>query len=159
MLKLGDIEPLGFGAFSFFAVLASLTLLMSANYVSPGCTGPEVRRCDYIAAAKIALAGSRSPQAIFHPFSPDRGFEVFDQGSSVLVQQADPFGPDWMSHASSVLIDKKSCRPCEVGYSQREPTFPEDAMRGPMIMQAPAEDPVAAAILSEKIRAVEASWH
>jgi len=156
MLKLGDIEPLGFGAFSIFAVLAALTLLMSANYVSAGCTGPEVRRCDYIATAKVALA---APGVVFHPFSPDRGFEVFDQGSSVLVQQADPFGPGWMSHASSVLIDKKSCRPREVGFIQREPTFPGDAMRGPMILQVPAEDPVAAAILSEKIRAVEASWH
>lgn len=159
MLKSGNIEPQGLGAFSIFAGLAALTLLMSANLVSPGCTGPEVKRCDYVATAKAAMASSDSFEAIFHGFSSDRGFEVFDQGSSVLVQQADPFGPGWLSHASSVRVDKKSCRPCAIEYAQAAPFFPDDADRGPIILQVAAEDPIAAAKLSENIRATEAGWH
>ena len=73
---------------------------------------------------------------------------MFDYGSSVLVQQSDPFeGDDWLGHGSAVLIDKKSCRPCEIGYA-----YPDLEERGPLIMQAPAEDAVAAAKLSEKVR-------
>lgn len=104
------------------------------------------------------MASSDSFHADFHSFSSDRGFEVFDQGSSVLVQQADPFGPGWMSHASSVRVDKKSCQPCAIEYAQPAPFFPDDADRGPMILQLPAEDPVAAAKLSARIRAIEADW-
>lgn len=158
MLKPGNIEPQGLGAFSIFAVLGGLTFLMVSNHVAPGCTGPEVRRCDYVIAAKAAMTASNDALALIHPFSRDRGFEVFDQGSSVLVQQADPFGPGWLSHASSVRVDKKSCQPCAIEYAQSAPFFPDDADRGPMILQVPAEDPAAAAKLSARIRAIEANW-
>ncbi|WP_333611267.1 hypothetical protein [Brevundimonas bullata] len=148
MLKPGNLEPPGFGLFSIFAALGGLTFLMVANHVAPGCTGPEVRRCDYVATAKTALAVSTDAYARFHPFSPDRGFDVFDYGSSVLVQQSDPFdGDDWLGHGSAVLIDKKSCRPCETGYA-----YPDVEERGPLILKAPAEDPIAAAKLSEQIK-------
>ncbi len=36
MLKSGHILPLGLGAFSIFAVLARLGLLVGANLVAPG---------------------------------------------------------------------------------------------------------------------------
>ncbi len=144
MVRLGVLEPSGFGVFSVFAALGGLAFLMNANYVAPGCTGPEVRRCDYVATAKTALAASTDAYALTHPFSAERGFDVFDYGSSVLVQQRDPFG--W-GHASSVLIDKKSCRPCEIGYSDLEAEE-----RGPLISHSPAEDPVAATKLAERVR-------
>lgn len=148
MLKPGNLEPLGFGIFSIFVAIGALAFLMNANHVAPGCTGPEVRQCDYVATAKAALAASTDGYALMHPFSPDRGFDVFDYGSSVLVQQSDPFGGDnWLGHASSVLIDKKSCRPCEIGHA-----YPDLEERGPLILQTPAEDSLAAAELSEKIR-------
>lgn len=148
MMRMGVLEPSGFGVFSVFAALGGLIFLMNANYVAPGCTGPEVKQCDYVATAKTALAASTDAYARFHPFSQDRGFDVFDYGSSVLVQQSDPFeGDDWLGHGSAVLIDKKSCRPCEIGYA-----YPDLEERGPLIMQAPAEDAVAAAKLSEKVR-------
>ena len=82
MLKPGDIAPQGFGAFSIFAVLAALTLLMSANYVSPGCTGPEVKRCDYIAtlrqcvSTKRAVAHVKSDIPNANPCSPTMPGEV-----------------------------------------------------------------------------------
>ncbi|MNE07222.1 hypothetical protein D3C80_998310 [compost metagenome] len=147
MVRLGVLEPPGFGVFSVFAALGGLAFLMNANYVAPGCTGPAVRRCDYVATAKTALTASTGVHALMHPFSSDRGFDVFDYGSSVLVQQSDPFQGDALSHASSVLIDKKSCRPCEIGYA-----YPDLEERGPLIFRTPAEDTVAAAKLSEKIR-------
>ena len=159
MLNPGNLDPVGFGFFSIFAVIGGLALLVGADHAAPGCTGPAVQRCDYIATARAAMAASSSPHALHHPFTPDRGFEVFDQGSLVLVQQTAPSGPGWLSHASSVRIDKKSCRPCEIGYAQSAPSFPDDADRGPMIVQVPAEDAAAAAKLADKIRAVEAGWH
>ncbi|MNT36207.1 hypothetical protein D3C72_1722750 [compost metagenome] len=147
MMRLGVLEPSGFGVFSVFAALGGLAFLMNANHVAPGCTGPEVSRCDYVATAKTALAVSTDAYARIHPFSPAQGFDVFDYGSSVLVQQSDPSEGDALSHASSVLIDKKSCRPCEIGYA-----YPDLEERGPLILQTPAEDAVAAAKLSEKVR-------
>ncbi len=42
--KVGHILPLGFGAFSIFAVLACLVLLADANLVAPGCTATKVER-------------------------------------------------------------------------------------------------------------------
>ena len=147
MLNAGNLEPSGLGAFSIFTAIGGLSFLMFANYAAPGCTGPQVKRCDYVATAKTALATSSDALALIHPFSSDRGFDVFDYGSSVLVQQSDPFEGDALSHASSVLIDKKSCRPCEIGYA-----YPDLEERGPLILQTPAEDAVAAAKLCEKVR-------
>lgn len=147
MLTLGNLEPSGLGVFSIFAALGGLAFLMHANHVAPGCTGPEVRRCDYVATAKSGLAASMDGYALRHPFSRDRGFDVFDYGSSVLVQQSDPFEGDALSHGAAVLIDKKSCRPCEIGYA-----YPDLEERGPLIMRTPAEDPIAAAALSERIK-------
>ena len=93
MLKSGNIEPQGLGAFSIFAGLAALTLLMSANLVSPGCTGPEVKRCDYVATAKAAMASSDSFEAIFHGFSSDRILPMYkpfeDQVHYVAISDAD----------------------------------------------------------------------
>ncbi|MBI2260777.1 MAG: hypothetical protein HYU62_03840 [Caulobacterales bacterium] len=140
MLKTGDVLPLGFAAFSIFAALAGLTLLVGANHASPGCTGPEVQRCDYVASAKIAVARSQH-----HPFQPDLGFEVFDQGSSVLVQQFTPPGEPSLNHAPSVLIDKKSCRACRVDWHFPTRGHPLDPYVGPLVTRIPAEDPVAAA--------------
>lgn len=140
MLKTGDMLPSGFGAFSIFAVLAGLALLVGADHASPGCTGPKVQRCDYVASAKGAVARSQH-----HPFQSDLGFEVFDQGSSVLVQQFTPTGEPSLNHAPSVLIDKDSCRVCAVGSQFPTGGDPRDPYIGPVITRVPAEDPVAAA--------------
>lgn len=140
MLKAGDVLPLGLGAFSIFAVLAGLALLMGADHVSPGCTGPRVERCDYVATAKAAVVDAGHPG-----FQPDLGFEIFDQGSSVLVQQATPPGEftpnDWLS----VQIDKASCRPCALDWRRPTAGDPRDRPPGPLIARTPPEDPVAAA--------------
>ena len=156
MLHPGNLDPVGFGFFSIFAVLGGLTLLVGADHAAPGCTGPAVQRCDYIATARAVMATSSSTHAVRHPFTSDRGFEVFDQGSLVLVQQTAPSGPGWLNHASAVRIDKKSCRPCEVGYAQSAPWAPDHPQRGRLIMHLPAEDPIAAAKLTAQIRAIEA---
>lgn len=148
MAKPARMITLGLGVFAVFAGLVTLTLLAGTNFAAPGCTGPAVARCDYIEAAKMAVEGRRE-------FTPDRGFEVFDQGSSVLVQQADPFGPGWLSHASAVWIDKKSCRTCSVGYAVPEPDSDLDPPRGRLLLRTPPEDPVAAATLAEEIVAIE----
>jgi hypothetical protein len=107
MLQPGSPAILGWGAFSIFAVLAGLVLLTGADHAAPGCTGPEVQRCDYVETAKAAL-GDRSH------FRPDLGFEVVDAGSSVRVQQVLPQGSSALFEGPAVLIDKKSCRACSV---------------------------------------------
>lgn len=154
MLKMDQTGSFGPEAFSIFMILGALTLLLLSVIFSPGCTGPAVQRCDYVATAKRAV--SDSP---FHrSFLPDRGFDIFDQGSSVLVQQTDVFGPYALNHGSSVLIDKKSCRPCTIGYFTPEASEPFTVPRGPLIEQIPPEDPVAARQLLERIRAEQATW-
>lgn len=140
MLKMGGMLPLGFGAFSIFAVLAGLALLVGADHASPGCTGLKVQRCDYVATAKAAAAQSER-----HLFQPDLGFEIFDQGSSVLVQQFTPPGEPSLNHAPSVLIDKNSCRACSVGWQLPTRGDPRDPYLGPLITRVQAEDPAAAA--------------
>jgi hypothetical protein len=147
MLKTGDMLPLGLGAFSIFAVLAGLALLVGADHASPGCTGPKVQRCDYVATAKAAVAQSHR-----HPFQPDLGYEIFDQGSSVLVQQFTPPGEPSLNHAPSVLIDKDSCRACSVGWQLPLGGDPRDPYVGPLITRVPADDTVAAAARTQKWR-------
>lgn len=139
MLKI-DALPWGLGASTIFAVLAGLTLLVGTNLASPGCTGPAVSRCDYVATAKVAASRTQH-----HPFQADLGFEIFDQGSSVLVQQFTPPGEPSLNHAPSVLIDKRSCLACRVGSHFSTRGDPRDAPIGPLIGRVPAEDAVAAA--------------
>lgn len=136
MLDTRHLSLLGFGAFTIFAVLAGLVLLLGANHASPGCTGPAVARCDYVATAKRAL-----DQTEHDRFRPDLGFEVFDQGSAVLVQQHGPLGEPTLSHAPSVLIDKKSCRVCAVGWQTPITGDPRDPHPGPMIARLPSLTP------------------
>lgn len=145
MLKTGDMLPLGFGAFSIFAVLAGLVLLVGADHASPGCTGPKVQRCDYVATAKAAVA-----QSEHHPFQSDLGFEIFDQGSSVVVQQFTPPGEPSLNHAPSVLIDKQSCRACSVGWQLPTRQDALDPSVGPLITRVPAEDTAAAAARAKR---------
>lgn len=140
MLKSGDMLPLGFGAFSIFAALGGLVLLVVVDHASPGCTGPKVQRCDYLASAKAAVARSRH-----HPFQSDLGFEIFDQGSSVLVQQFTPPGEPSLNHAPSVLIDKNSCRACSVDWHLPTRGDPRDPYVGPLIARVPSDDTAAAA--------------
>ncbi|MBU1346898.1 MAG: hypothetical protein KKA16_08085 [Alphaproteobacteria bacterium] len=142
MLETRRLPLLGFGAFSIFAVLAGLVLLVGVDRASPGCAGPAVERCDYIAAAKAGIA--RQDRA---PFYPELGIEVFDLGSSVRVQQNYP--RVGLIHGSSVMIDRRSCRVCEID-SYRDPT---DESRGRLELSIPPEDPIAAA---EMDRALEA---
>ena len=146
----GEMKTLGPGVFSFFMAFGALTLLVGANMTSPGCTGPEVRRCDYVAVAKAAAAAT----PYHYQFTPDHGFDIFDQGSSVLVQATDEFSAYSTNHGSSVLIDKKSCRPCVVSYHYPDPVSRFDYQRGALIQQTPPEDPVAAAERLERIRAI-----
>lgn len=145
MLKTGDMLPLGFGAFSIFVVLAGLALLVGADHASPGCTGPEVQRCDYVANARVAVAQSQH-----HSFQSDLGFEIFDHGSAVLVQQFTPAGEPSLNHAPSVLIDKKSCRVCAVDWQIPTGGDPLDPHVGPIIARIPAADPVAAAARAKR---------
>ena len=139
MLETRHLPLLGFGAFSIFAVLAGLVLLVGANHASPGCTGPAVVRCDYVATARIAVS-----QTEHHSFQPDLGFEVFDQGSAVLIQQYTPPGEPTLNHAPSVLIDKKSCRACAVDWQVPITGDPRDPPLGPVISRIAPEDPIAA---------------
>jgi len=111
MLQPGGPAILGFGAFSIFAMLGGLALLTGADHAAPGCTGPEVRRCDYIETAKIAQASDPHSHRKFHP---DLGFEIVEMGSSVRVQQYLPDGSPGLFEGPAVLIDRKSCRPCNV---------------------------------------------
>lgn len=115
MLQPGSPAILGLSAFSIFAVLAGFVLLTGADHAAPGCTGPEVQRCDYVETAKSALSGKSRRQ-----FQSDLGFEVVDAGSSVRVQQFLPYGSFALFEGPAVLIDKKSCRACSV--SVREST-------------------------------------
>jgi len=69
MLMPGNLNPVGFGFFSIFAVIGGLTLLVGTDHAAPGCTGPAVQRCDYIATAKFAVARSG-----YRPFTSDLGF-------------------------------------------------------------------------------------
>lgn len=140
MLTPGPSIPLGFGAFAIFAVLAGLALLSGANHSSPGCTGPEVQRCDYVATATAAVARTRH-----HPFQQELGFEIFDQGSSVVVQQFTPPGEPELNHAPSVLIDKRSCRACWVDWHQPTRRVDPESTLGPVLRRVPPEDTAAAA--------------
>lgn len=82
-----------------------------AATISPGCTGPVSRvPCDYLAKFKEGAATKRG-------YSRAAGIEVVDLGSSVYVQQFTD-DPGVILHTPGVLIDKRSCRVCEVnGYS------------------------------------------
>lgn len=140
MLKTGGMLPLGFGGFSIFAVLAGLALLVGADHASPGCTGPKVERCDYVATATAAVA-----QNDHRSFQPDLGFEIFDQGSAVLVQQFTPPGEPSLNHAPSVLIDEKSCSACRVGWHFPTNGDPLGPHVGTLITRVPADDTAAAA--------------
>jgi len=126
---------LGMASYALFAVLAGLVLLVGADHASPGCTGPAVERCDYIETAKAANSHPND-----RPFRTNLGFNVFDQGSSVYVQQSFPVRG--LVHASAVRIDKKSCRPCEViFYGHLPPPIDGlDAPRGRLIQSTPPED-------------------
>jgi hypothetical protein len=144
MTKPTPLLTLGMGTFALFVVLAGLLLLMGTNHAAPGCTGPVVKRCDYVAAAKqaVRLKG--------YPFQSDLGFEIFDNGSSVRVQQYTPVGEPSLNHASSVLIDKKSCRPCRLEWHYPTRGDPRDPHPGDLIARVPADDPAAAARRAEK---------
>ena len=140
MLRAGGFITLDKTAYALFAVLAGLALLAAADHVSPGCTGPAVERCDYIAVARAANSGPNDRH-----FRTDLGFNVFDQGSAVWVQQSYPV--DYFVHASAVRIDKRSCRPCDVVfYGHRPPPLDRiDAPRGRLIQSTAPEDPAEAA--------------
>jgi len=148
MLRSSGLITLDMASYSLFAVLAGLVLLVGADHVSPGCTGPAVERCDYIEAAKAANSGPDD-----QPFLTYLGFNVFDQGSSVWVQQSHPV--DAFVHAPAVRIDKKSCRPCEViFYGHLPPPIDErDYPRGRLIQSTLPEDPVEAARLQSELAA------
>lgn len=145
MLKTDDMLPGSFGAFTIFAVLAGLALLVGADHASPGCTGPAISRCDYVATAKVAVSRTQH-----HPFQTDLGFEIFDQGSSVLVQQFTPPGEPSLNHAPSVLIDKRSCRACRVASHLSTRRDPLEPYIGSLVRRVPAEDAVAAADRAER---------
>jgi hypothetical protein len=134
---------LGMGTFALFAALAGLMLLSGTNHAVPGCTGPAVDRCDYVSAAKTAVSRQG------YPFQSDLGFEIFDNGSSVRVQQFTPPGEPSLNHASSVLIDRRSCRPCRVEWHVPTIGDPRDAQPGELIMRVPADDPAAASRRAE----------
>lgn len=149
MLRSAGFITLDMTSYPVFAVLAGLTLLVGADHVSPGCTGPAVAQCDYIATAKAANSGPKDRH-----FSSDLGFNVFDQGSSVVVQQSYPV--EALVHATAVRIDKKSCRPCEViFYGHMPPPFAGlDPPRGRLIQSTAPEDPEGAAQYREELAAI-----
>lgn len=144
MTKQAPFITLGLSVFALFVVLGGLVLLSVTNEAAPGCTGPAVQRCDYVFTAKTAVA--RSPH---HRFQSDLGFEIFDQGSSVLVQQFTPPGEPELNHAPSVLIDKSSCRACRVDWHVPTVGDPADPYPGRLLSRIPAEDPVGAAKRAE----------
>lgn len=149
MLRTNGFITLDMSVYSLFAVIAGLTLLMGADHASPGCTGPVVERCDYIETAKAANSGPED-----RPFRSELGFNVFDRGSAVWVQQSYPV--DAFVHASGVLIDKKSCRPCEtIFYGHLPPPVDRrDYPRGRLIRSIPAEDAASAAELRRELSAL-----
>lgn len=144
MLKPLELAGPGLAALSFFAVLGGLVLLVGANHAAPGCTGPEVPRCDFVEVATDAVARSQH-----HPFQSSLGFELYDQGSSVLVQQYTPPGEPSLNHAPSVLIDRRSCRVCSVDWQWMTDGDPRSPYVGRLITRVPAEDQVAAAARAE----------
>lgn len=145
-MKPSPMITLGVGVFSLLAALGGLAFLTGSYHAGPPtCTGPVVERCDYVAVAKAAVA-----QTEHHPFQPDLGFEVFDQGVSVLIQQYTPPGEPGLNHAPSVVIDKRSCRACAVDWQQPAPYDSRDPPRGPLLSRIPPEDPEGAARRAEK---------
>lgn len=148
MLRPAGFITLEMTSYPVFAVLAALTLLVGADHVSPGCTGPAVERCDYVATAKAANSGPDD-----RPFISGLGFNVFDRGSSVLVQQS--YHVDALVHASAVRIDKKSCRTCEViYYGHQPPSFDNrHPPRGRLILTTEPEYPVEAARIRKELAA------
>ena len=122
MLQPGGPAMLGFGAFSIFAVLGGLVLLAGADHSAPGCTGPQVQRCDFVEVATRALASDPGGRR----FETALGFEFIDKGSSVQVQQYLKDHPSSLFEGPAVLIDKRSCRPCSIGVREaldEKPTF------------------------------------
>lgn len=137
MTKSPYLVTYGWSVFALFMMLSGLVLLVGANHAAPGCTGPAVQRCDYVGTAKAAVGRSR-------PVQTDLGFEVYDQGSSVIVQQWTPPGEPSLNHADSVLIDKRSCRVCMIDWHYPTDRHPDNPSLGPLLMRTPAEDAAAA---------------
>lgn len=93
--------------YSLFVLGSGLVLLVLAATLNPGCSGPATDKpCDYLAKFKqgASTAGGYARYA---------EIEVLDQGSAVYVLQRTS-DPNIILHTQGVLIDKKSCRICEV---------------------------------------------
>ena len=136
MPKPGELLTLGAGVFGLMLGLAALSLLVVTNGAAGGCTGPAVKRCDYVEAAWRATSDPQGPG-----FAPHLGYEVFDRGSSVVVQQ--PWPPEdsgFIYEGISVVVDKRSCRPCSIGWAYPTYGHPEDASPGRLLYRAPPRD-------------------
>ncbi len=115
--------------------LWALTMLVLTASAFPGCSGPaSAQPCNFIALAK---QGARQVRR----HSPYLGFQVLDRGSSVYVHQPIPDG--YMDGPPGVLIDKKSCRICEVDYYGSIPAGDDSRFirRGKVLLSVPPERP------------------
>ncbi len=96
------MKPISNGLSAIYALMVSLialTGLVLTAAIAPGCTGPAAHQpCDFVAVAKEAKT---------YRYSPTCGFQVWAAGSSAYVSQP-------AADASGVVIDKRSCRVCEV---------------------------------------------
>ena len=123
----------------FLLGIGALALLTVALALRNGhCTGPaSPQPCDFVARAKVATQR-------FGSFDSRLGIEVFDRGSSVLVQQTTPKGYEGIYEGPATLIDKRSCRVCSaIGNGHiPEPLDRRDVPRGAVLLMIPPESPI-----------------
>jgi hypothetical protein len=109
-------HPLNFLAPPFAALLLAGIILLGVTLtavIAPGCAGPVSKTpCDYLQIARDALGHGRG----FSPYFP---VQVLDEGSSVYLQQSADPGLGFILHTPGVLIDRTSCRVCQVDGNDR----------------------------------------
>jgi len=110
--------------YAMMVALSALAMFAVTNLAAPGCSGPPVAACDFLAV------GAQAAKANDRGLSPYFETVAYDAGSSVYVTNG-PAPPGVLLEPPGVLIDKKSCRVCKVDISRT-------VLEGTVLARAPA---------------------
>lgn len=94
-------------AYAVVVAAVALAALAVLTLITPGCSGPPSSEpCNFLELSKRAVDRSVGG------FNPHFEVVAVDYGASVYVRQ--PYQRDTILHSAGVLIDKRSCRVCDI---------------------------------------------